>query len=804
MNPKNTYRFPFAKYPAVRLALLFSAGIVLEKYLQLPPWIWLIILFTAVIVYGIGERSAASHMRQDMYILTITGYLAVVIVFGGLRYSISHATPDHSRDVFSVYVWEELTFHGEIYRIREAAGGRQQIDLAIDTTDFGNDNRWHKTYNLRAVLDSSAVEAPARPGVGDRLVFRATVYPLEPKRNPHEFDYKKYLASENIYVRTGIREILSHEHSGGSGWNRIRRYVLSAIDTNFSPSVRPLAKALLIGYKNDLNRHEKLAFSRAGLSHIMAVSGLHVGFILAPFWLVIPFFWTFRYGEQAGLILMVALLFFYAGLTGFSASVTRASLVGGFLVYGRLFHKVRDSKNLTALAAVIILLVDPAALFSIGFQLSFSAVYIILLTAPVINRILPPRIRFSWYGMPVMVVIISVLVQVGLYPLLIYYFGEFSLIGPLANALVVPFLTIAIPFALFLLPFSSVAPAVTRLLNRPVLEFLKYLNNLVERAAGLEWSWIQSHLDGPVPFLIWISALFVIATVTIPRLRWKYISLFLFVLCLHQGQAVLDKLSPPTLKITVFDVGQGDAVLISTPGNRHFLIDTGRWSPGYNSAGHVILPHLEADGITRLQAVFHSHPHADHIGGTPELIEQFPIDTIYTSGVSYDSNLYRTYRRRASQYNIPVRSLSAGDLVYLDPSVTILVYGPDNNGPASNVNNSSLVLELVYGETEFLFMGDAEYNQEKKLINQYRDFLDTDFLKAGHHGSRTSSHPELITETTPEISVVSVALNNRFRHPNPEAVLRLRKNDTKLYFTSLEGALLFESDGTAIRKKEWR
>ncbi|HET6528416.1 MAG TPA: DNA internalization-related competence protein ComEC/Rec2, partial [Balneolaceae bacterium] len=640
--------------------------------------------------------------------------------------------------------------------------------------------------------------------LGDRMKFRATVYPLKGQRNPNEFNYKSYLASKGIHAQAGINDILNIEENHSIWrWTFFRQKVLDVIDHNFSEETAPLAKALLIGYKNELGRETKTAFSRAGLSHIMAVSGLHVGFLLAPFWLLIPFFWALKYGRQIGLVLLIVLLFFYAGLTGFSASVMRASLAGGFLMYGRLFHKIRDSKNLMAVAALIILLLNPDSLFSVSFQLSFAAEYIILLIAPVIFHRLPNWIQFRWYGAPVSAVIISFVVQLGLFPMLAWYFGEFSIVGPLANAIVLPFLGLVVPYALILLPVGMIFPQATHLLNLPVDWFFSGLNWFVHFSSSWEWSWMQANINGLMFFVIWTAVIFFIAALPVPKIRWKFLAVLLLVLCLGQSYKLIQKLQSPTLKITVLDVGQGDAALVKTPLGKHFLVDAGRWQPGYNSGKYVIIPHLKSLGIKKLDAVFLSHPHADHIGGMIELIQTIPIDTIYSSGMNYDSNLFKTYRRAARQNHIPIIDLQAGDHVSIDPSIRIFVYGPAANA-SSNINNHSLIFELVYGSTEFLFMGDAEKSQERHLIANYPKLTDTDFLKVGHHGSRTSSNSLFLRQATPEIATVSLAKSNRFRHPNQEAIRRLRATGTNLHFTSLEGALIFESDGETITLKEWR
>lgn len=804
MTIHQSYQFPFASYPAVRLVLFFAAGIVVDFYVDIedPLLLWFIFFGFLATLYTLSEFINHRTLKTGAYHLTVGCYLCSVLCFGGIWHALfnNQHIPAEAK-IINTYTWKELSFRGEVYKIKSAGTGNSQLDIAVDTTVFPDQLSWSKPYNLRAIINPDEVALPANLRLGDRLCFTALIYPLEEPRNSHEFDYKGYLASNNIHIQAGIKSINSIRTTNRFlSWNSIRREVLSAIDLNFSKETASLAKALLIGYKNELNQETKEAFSRAGLSHIMAVSGLHVGFILAPIWFVIPLFWTFRHGKKMGLLILVVTLLFYAGLTGFSASVTRASLAGGLLMYGRLFHKVRNAKNLTAVAALIILLMNPSDLFSIGFQLSFGAVYILLLVTPVINRSLPDWVRFRWYGTPVMVIIISLLVQVGLFPLLVYYFGEFSVAGPLANAFVVPFLGFVVPLALSLLPVALGWPATAQTLNTPIDYFLYGLHHFVTAIAGWEWSWISVHIEGILLFLTWATVIFFIATLRIPKLRWKLLSILLFFLCINRGQKLSSKFQPADLQLTVFDVGQGDATLLRTPGGRHYLIDTGIWHPGYNSARYIMIPFLRAEGITRLEGVFLSHPHADHIGGITELLNTIPIDTIYNSGSSYESELFYNYQAIAAGKNIPVVPLKAGQCLVLDSAIRLFVYGPGEHlSSSSGVNNRSLVLELVYGSTEFLFTGDAERKQEQRLLKTYPRLVKTDVLKVAHHGSRTSSTERFLRAASPAIGIVSLDWSNRFGHPHASAVKRLRSHIGELHFTSLDGAIQLVSDGQQIR-----
>ncbi|MDX1639698.1 MAG: DNA internalization-related competence protein ComEC/Rec2, partial [Balneolaceae bacterium] len=679
MSRKNIYQFPFARYPAVRIALVLASGIVTARQTGLDTLFPLYVVFLGLCFFLlIVEFAKPDNATPAKYRISVATFVIVIFLFGMLRYGIHRkqmSTPEISLQ--KLFKWQQINFKGTVYNLTPTASGQYHLDIAVDSTYIQDTLIWTHRYNLRGILDSSNTNGLSRPGPGTGIFFKATIRPLEEPRNPHAFDYRKYLASQNIFLHAGIDTVFSRRPPKRNlNWTSFRQRVLGLIDLNFPVENRDVAKALLLGYKNELDRNHKKAYSRVGLAHIMAVSGLHVGFIIAPFWMVIPFFWSFRYGKSTGLSILVVLLAGYAGLTGFSSSVSRAALTGGFITYGKLFHKAGNSINLTAVSAVILLLINPADLFTPGFQLSFSAVFIILLTLPTINSLVFDKIRGRWYGKVANLLVISAVVQVGLFPLLGYYFGEFSLVGPAANALVVPFAGVVVPFALALLPVTALWPAAGRLLNFPNERALSGLEQLVEWGSTVEWSWFAVQPSSAMLFLTWIAAILLLASLNIPELRWKIFCLLLVLLTLNLGIRLQERLKPGVLTVTFFDVGQGDAALVQTPGGRHYLIDTGRWSPGYNSAGHIILPHLEREGIGRLNGVFLSHPHADHIGGAAELLTRLPIDTLYNSGYRYKSSLYRNYHEIAQKRSVPVRNLKSGRRVRLEPGIDLLVYGP--------------------------------------------------------------------------------------------------------------------------------
>lgn len=259
------------------------------------------------------------------------------------------------------------------------------------------------------------------------------------------------------------------------------------------------------------------------------------------------------------------------------------------------------------------------------------------------------------------------------------------------------------------------------------------------------------------------------------------------------------------MKITFLDVGQGDAIHIKTPTGKHILIDAGRWSPANNSGEQVILPYFEALNVNLIDALILSHPHADHIGGVIPVLEKMDVSRIYQSDYEYDSQLYKNFIELAEKKKIQINHVYAGDLLEIDRSMRFYVIGPEKSRSLpSNPNNYSVALKVQYQQHSILLTGDAEARQENRMAEIYGEFIKSDLYKMCHHGSKTSSSPGFIEFVKPEIVVTSLAFQNRFRHPNREAITAVSKFSGQNYYTSLEGAVIIAADGKLLNKEEWR
>jgi competence protein ComEC len=694
--------------------------------------------------------------------------------------------------------WDDIFISAKVISITKNNSNKIRLDVEVYEIQLAEISSTEE-FKSRVLWDiQHSVE------LGDVIHFKGTLIPISGARNPSNFSYKNFLSKKGIYTQIRADSLLSRlEITSELSWLSIRKKALKLVDRNFNDKTAPIAKALLLGYKNELEGETRQAFARAGLSHIMAVSGLHVGLVIAPFWLIIPYFWTKRYGPIIGLSLLGLLLFFYAGIIGFSSPVLRASVMAMLLTYGKLFSKNSNSINLMGVAALLILIADPSQVFEIGFQLSFSAVLIILLILPVIQNAIPYWVRIKWYGSPIMVIIISLVVQIGLYPLQAYYFGEVSVISPIANALFVPFLGLFVPLSLISLIVSILTPSIGYILNYPSLLFLEWMHSFVQLSSSLSWAWVTVSKPSALIFVFWSFFILMIGSWRNPAIKWKLLSTSLLMVLTIQIVSLVSIFENQKMKLIVFDVGQGDASLITTPNGKHILIDAGIWSPGSNSGEQVLLPYFKENDINKLDAVFLSHPHADHIGGIISLLEGIKIEVIYNSGYEYESELYKNYLKLAEKEAIPVISLRSGDKIDIDESILVLVLGPEGNRFNNDPNQHSLFLNIIYGENEFLFTGDAGEDQERRIVENYGHLLDTDFLKVGHHGSKTSSETFFLNEVTPDIAVVSLANKNRFRHPHQEAIVRLERTGAEIFYTGRDKALVFESNGKTIKRILW-
>ena len=796
------YHNSLAAWPGLRIAFTYMLGIYLGSILPVNMGVLWFILIGCVGMYWILDQRSRIRPNTSISFGLLLCYHLLLLFFGMARLmSADHAkkTNPTSSDT-SVIVGEDVHARGVVKQVRERASSTSiwlrmyQLDVegkTITQQAFDALLRWDAEETTPKIADDIAVDIRLREPTG--------------KRNPYEFDYTAWLSTQDIAWLGSVSRM--SENFGTSSrypWLSWRRTLDDWVRRGFSPEQIPIAKALLLGQKGDIEIEERQAFARAGLSHLMAVSGLHVGFIILPLWMLIPLVWSKPIGRHLGFILVIISLYCYSGITGFSASVVRASVMAGVSAYAKVYRHPRDPLNLLGLAAFIILLFDPRSMWDLGFQLSFSAVAILLWVMPSIQNWLPQRLQEKpWKGLTGLV-LVSIVVQIGLYPILVIGFGEYSVAGAISNIAGIPLTQVVILWSLFALPVSGLVPEYAPLLLWPADKAAALLRLTADQASSWDWAWWYVPVPNPWIVGIWISGAMFIAVWHRTHLRWKALGLLLVSVLLWGGTSLWEHWKRPRIECLFLDVGQGDATLIRTHDHRYWLIDTGVYSPGYESGSRTILPVLRRLGVDRLHGVVLSHPHADHVGGVLSLIGSIPIDTLYEAHFPTRSAIVAGYRVAARKREIPIVSLEHGRVLEMGATARGYVLNPIEPERYDDPNTASVVLKIVSGETSFLFTGDADMQAEESILERYRSFIASTVLKAGHHGSKTSSSIPFIQAVAPEHIVVSLARINRYRHPHREAVERLRSGSAKVHFTSLKGAVWLASDGKNVWEIDWR
>ena len=803
MQLKLPYRFPFARYPAIRILFLLLAGILTVHSGYSVPEVSVSATILLFVFWCWSEFFYRNRNPIDASHLSCFLYLSLIFFFSTILYEMHLRENQRNRNIakqLDLFSWEQVEMRGAIVHSGKSSSGRHVASLVTEHLLLDGIS-WKERLKLRLYENQ---HNPVALQAGEEVTLIVRLYSFPERRNPHEFNYGAWLIKNGYAAHGEIAELLTRTYSTTIPAERIRKAIRDQAEILFPEKEAILAKALFLGYKAELTADTRDHFARAGLSHIMAVSGLHVGFIVAPFWLIIPWLWRRESGKWVGLLLLTMLLAGYAALTGFSPSVNRASLMAWLLTYGKLFHKVRDSINLMGTAALIILIIDASQLFEVGFQLSFSAVTVILLVMPTVQRMIPEKLRYGKLGTMFSILLLSGVVQLGLFPILVHYFNEFSLSGPIANLLVIPLLSFTVPAGLLAVLSAPLLPETVQWILYPIQLSLQWIGWVAETIGSSEVSSVTVHTKETTLFVVWFSAILFIASLSLPPVRSKTLILLLCSLFVWSAEKAVNATRENHLIVTFLDVGQADAIHIETPGGQQILIDAGRWSPLSNSGDRTLIPYFRQRGIRELDAVILTHPHADHIGGMPALMQEITIRKIYKSDVSHTSHLYRTVKRMAGELNIPVSTPHAGDLIVTDPSIRLFVVGPESGTPADrNPNNRSVAIRLVYGETSFLFTGDAEMVQEREIALRYGDFLKSDVYKAGHHASNTSSTELLLREVQPHYSVASLAFRNSFGHPGPDAVQRISAHSPMQLYTSLTGAIQLRSDGRRVFQQQW-
>lgn len=561
----------------------------------------------------------------------------------------------------------------------------------------------------------------------------------------------------------------------------------------FFPQQGALVEALVLARREGLDPVLRQQFVDAGLSHLLAISGTHVALIAGILLLVAK---AFGASGVAGAGVAAAGTVAYVLLLGAPAAATRAALQIVLLLGARVMQRPADPFTLLATAALVLLGTDPAALLDPGFQLSFAGVAGILTFGIPLSDWLRTRLP-GWLATPLA---ISLAASALTLPIAGLRFGRVAPIGIAASLVAIPVLGSVIPAILVTLLVGCLSAALGHWLAHSARLLLRAMNGIARLAAAVPGGHAPTSPGTIMAGLLAAATLILVhrglrdAASGAPRPRERI---------LHWGMALaaaltvlvwLPRLHLPVsegVEIHAIDVGQGDAFAIRSPHGHWILVDDGPRSDRFDAGRSRVVPYLLRHGVHRLDALILTHPDGDHIGGTEAVLQSLHVATVVDPGVAAGKPLYLTALTTAHSEQLRWLAARAGREVHID-DLDLRFLFPDSSaldGPAA-ANDFSVVFRLGYGPFGALFLGDAPRAVENRLVARYGSALAVDVLKVGHHGSRTSTGDSLLTVAHPRIALLSVGRHNRYGHPAPEVVARLRERGIRILRTDRDGSVM--------------
>ncbi len=632
---------------------------------------------------------------------------------------------------------------------------------------------------------------------GDFIKSKGTFRPLEPPSNPGQPDWRMQDLAVGVWGRIFL-ETHSLEVNGHKGLplQTAREFLQQRMEKVLGEERGALLAALLLGRRSAIDVDTRDFFYSGGLGHILAVSGLHMGFIALIVWVGVE---QLPLPGRGRTVLFCLGIVLYMALAGWRTSVIRAGvMVLGFRV-GKELERGDNPINFLSLAAFFLLLYSPFHLWTPGFQLSFLITFFIIMGKKFLLKI---------RGKLMQGIYISSIATLAAFPLTAYHFQTINPLNFLANIWALP-LTGVIVMSGFCGFIPLVGEILWRLVTLPAITVLERALEIWAGFPGTSLSVSPPPLMGILFFyLVLTLVLFWLEPTKIPL--WQNyknrvtIRLLPLLALLLAATIVFSRLGEDKTRITFLDVGQGDAVHIYIPEVGNLMVDAGgeRGPEGDWIGERIILPYLRAMGIRELEAIFISHFHEDHYRGFLGVLENKKIGPVYgppLHEVWQEEEFFQKLKCGKEGYT----PLKRGDRFKLAQGVKIDVLHP---GPelihASALNNNSIVLNLVIGEWSFLLTGDIEAEAERELI-QEEILPRAEILKVAHHGSSTSTSTSFLERVRPLTAVIQVG-HNHFGHPDPEVIANLERAGVRVFSTLEHGAVIFSIDRDGnLQVKSW-
>lgn len=767
------------KRPLLIIALSYLIGIIIEVYLQISiPFILILIIITI----------ACFIILKNKKFLNILCIIIITIIISVTRVSYLE---NKYNTLYKNNIDKEVKVIGIITSSIKETEYRYQVTVKVLNI---NGNKKYKNTKINVSLKKSENFNLNKLKYGNKISFEGIFTEGETQRNYKGFNYKEYLRSQEIY---GIVDIENINSINILGKNKIN--ILSSFVNGLSEKIKENLKQLLpertsglmigilIGDVTNISDDITQNFKDCNLSHMLAVSGSHISYIMIGLNLILN---KKIFGIKNCKVITIGVIIIFMMLTNMTPSVVRAGICSIIFVTSSIIYRKQDTFTSIAVALLYTLIENPFSIYNIGMQLSYAGTISIILFYQTIQKRLLKKNKNTIINKIKNYIIDSILLTLSanilIIPLTIYNFNTISLNFVLSNLLAGPVMAITTILGLFISIISILCYPLARILIIPLNLLLEILLLITEKVSKIPFSnitVITPHI------LVIILMYFIIFTIYfLYQHKEKRNKKIKYIICLCIIIILLDfigiNFNKNELNIYFIDVGQGDSTLICTPSGKKILIDGGgSRDSSYDVGEKTLLPYLLDRRINKLDYVMISHFDADHAQGLEAILEKIKVKKVVVSKQASPSSQYEKIIDICNKKKIKVIVVKRGDKILLDKYCYFDILHPGDkmlDDGKGGLNANAIVAKLNYkleNDRYFsiLFTGDIETDAENELVKEFGNKLKSNILKVGHHGSKTSSTASFLEEVKPEIALIGVGKNNTFGHPNKGVLDRISK-----------------------------
>ena len=830
------------KRPIVVIVIGYIIGIIWGLYFKLS--IVLLYILIAILFYRKNQRNSImsfliiflkkcfkSQRNTSFQFFSIHRYVRYikliftkqVICFMAISSIISNTILIFQEKRYeNLYPEENISVEGIVVSNQEEREYKNRYKLNVLTVNSSD-----KYQSTQMYIE---VEKDISFQYGDKVMLQGEFRKGSEQRNTGGFDYQLYLKSIHIYGTLKV-ENYKKISSDNANWfeksmNDIKLAITRNIENLLEDQEQQIVKGFILGDTTALDEELKEKFQIANISHVLAVSGMHIVYIVIGIEIVFKKWLGKRHVKYVVIIGLV----FYMALTGYTSSIVRAGIMGMMNIVAFLVYRKNDIWTSIAISLGIILIQNPYAITGVGLQLSYLGTIGIILFNKSIKQYFD---NIKWIKNNISIkrskriskivgnlkdmLSVTLSAQLMILPVMLYHFNMIGIYFVITNILVsivtgpIMFLSVIFVFSSFIqlqisqfisiflslgikcfiqisnlanLPFSKIYIPTPSILFIIIYYIAILIGNQIYRIYTSQYinptKTRVKNLIALVKYKLYEKKkkirkiyqkilkernvkVFIVKT-------YKVIFFIVFLVGIYQF--------PKNLEIHFLDVGQGDSCFIITPNHKTILIDGGgSTSNTFDVGKDTVIPYLLDKGYTKLDYVFISHFDQDHVGGILPVLEEFKIGQIFISKQEEKSKNYETFLELVKQKNLKVLEVKAGDKIKIEDVIFHILWPNEKQIEENRLNNNAIVMKLQYKSFSMLFTGDIEEVAEKKILDTYKNHLDmlkATVLKVAHHGSKSSSTEEFLKAVNSKVAIIGVGENNMFGHPNNAVLERLQ------------------------------